>query len=168
MKKEEGKKKVEEACPAFGKGYDAEVEECQLCEKGFPEEFKTCKELTLGQKKAEKKVDKKIEKNVEKKVDKKIEKNVEKKVEKKADKRTEKEWIVVSKTKKDWETIITEKYPRRGAHYIKVLKGLSKKPMTTAELVKVYGRQLGWGERIWIAQNAVKLYKKDGKWMVEL
>jgi hypothetical protein len=59
MKKEkitkQEKEKTVEECPAFGKGYDAEVEECQLCAKDFPTDFQKCKELTLGTKKTEKK-----------------------------------------------------------------------------------------------------------------
>jgi len=160
--KKEKEAKEKTTCSVFGTGYDPNVAECQICKKEYADEYKKCKELTLkASSKGAKTVTKPVEK-VEKTVTKPVEK-VEKTVEK-----TEKEWVTVSKTKKDWEKIILEKYPKRGAGYVKIIKHLSKTGMRTSELVKKFGRAFGWGERIWIAKNAVKLYKKNGKWVAEI
>jgi type IV pilus assembly protein PilM len=37
----------QDACPAFGKAWDAEVEECQECAEVYPDEYEECKKLTL-------------------------------------------------------------------------------------------------------------------------
>jgi Tfp pilus assembly protein PilN len=37
----------QDACPAFGKAWDAKVEECQDCAEVYPDEYDECKKLTL-------------------------------------------------------------------------------------------------------------------------
>ena len=180
--KKEKEAKEKTTCSVFGTGYDPNVAECQICKKEYADEYKKCKELTLkASSKGAKTVAEpgKVEKveKVEKVVAKpeKVEKGAKtvtksekvEKVERSVEK-TKKEWVTVSKTKKDWEKIILEKYPKRGAGYVKIIKHLSKTGMGTSELVKKFGRAFGWGERIWIAKNAVKLYKKNGKWVAEI
>jgi Tfp pilus assembly protein PilN len=41
------KEESQDACPAFGKAWDAKVEECQDCAKVHPDEYDKCKKLTL-------------------------------------------------------------------------------------------------------------------------
>lgn len=37
-----------EKCPAFGMGYYVNAQECQYCEKHYPEDFEPCKSMTVA------------------------------------------------------------------------------------------------------------------------
>jgi len=162
-KKERNEKTMEE-CPAFGKGYDASVEECQLCAKDFPTDFQKCKELTLGTK------TEKTKKNTKQVVETKVEKTKAKNTKK------EKKSSAESKTLQYVANKVTQGRHLKGTAEQKILamfsRGLGKRIVPLLKKGVQYGdwyRLVHWPERtIMDKLELVKYIDKGGKKIVTL